>query len=299
MARAVCSDRRCAAILSGSDLPILQAVMTLWQELLRRAAVGAVALPIVGALLWLGGAWSAVLFAAAAAVAAWEYYRMTALRDAEIRWVGVVAAAVLPALPWAGGERWPEMTLGILGASSIVAWTALLAGGPRGDAPVRAGLLVSGIVYIATGLVALAALRARPAGLSWSAGVLISAWANDTGAFLGGKVAGRHRMLPAVSPGKTWEGLACGAVTGLGASLGAGYLLAGLTVGDRVAIGAIAAVAGPIGDLCKSMVKRAAGVKDAGKILLAHGGMLDRIDAILFDAPAVLAYLAVSTALHG
>ncbi|HEU4729554.1 MAG TPA: phosphatidate cytidylyltransferase [Kofleriaceae bacterium] len=272
--------------------------MSLWHELVRRVAVGAVGLPIVGALLWLGGAWSAALFAAGGAIAAYEYYRMTVLRDAPVRWIGVVALAVLPALPWAVGDRWPEAAVGVVAASSIAAWTALLVRGPRSDAPARAGLLVGGLVYIATGVVALAALRARPDGLSWSACVLIAAWGNDTGAFLGGKLVGRHHMIPAVSPGKTWEGLACGAIAGLAASLGAQRWFTGLTLRDALAIGAIAAVAGPIGDLCKSMVKRAAGVKDSGKIFLSHGGMLDRIDAILFDAPAVLAYLAATIALR-
>ena len=258
-----------------------------------------VALPIVGALLWLGGPWSAALFATGGAIAAYEYYRMTELRDGWLRWIGIAAAAVLPALPWAAGERWPAAVLAVVAVGSMATWTAVLFRGPRGDAPTRAGLLVGGLLFVAVGLVALAALRARPDGLSWSAGVLIAAWANDTGAFLGGKLVGRHRLIPAVSPGKTWEGLAIGGAAGVGAMLGAHPHLAGLALRDSLAIGVIAAIVGPIGDLCKSMVKRAAGVKDAGRLFLAHGGMLDRIDAILFDAAAVLVYVSMGTALRG
>lgn len=268
-------------------------------ELVARTAVAVVALPIVGALLWLGGPWSAVLFATGAAIAAYEYYRMTELRDAAVRWIGIASAGVLPALPWAAGARWPGAAVAVVTACSIAAWVSLLLWGPRRDAPTRAGVLVGGLVFVAAGLVALAALRARPDGLSWSAAVLIAAWANDTGAFVGGKLVGRHRLIPAVSPGKTWEGLAIGAAAGVVAMLGAYRWLAGLALGDALAIGAVAAVLGPIGDLCKSMVKRAAGVKDAGTLLGPHGGMLDRIDAILLDAPGVLAYLAIRAALGG
>lgn len=276
--------------MGGVSIPI---EMSLLEESLVRIAVGAIALPIVGVLLWLGGAWSAALFATGGAIAAYEYYRLTELRAAGVRWIGIIAATALPALAWAAPATWPEAALGVLMATSVASWMWLLFRGPRGDAPVRAGLVVGGVVFVSSGLVALAVLRARPDGMAWSAAVLIASWANDTGAFFGGKLLGRRRLLAAVSPGKTWEGLVAGAATGVGAMITVRPWLATLSLGDTIAVGLIAAVLGPIGDLCKSMIKRAAGVKDAGKIFLAHGGMLDRIDAILLNAPATLVYVLV------
>ena len=267
--------------------------MKLRREIVVRVGVAVVALPIVGALLWRGDRWCAALFAAGGALSAYEYYRMTELRNAGLRWGGVTATAVLPALPLIMPVQWPMAALGVLATSSVLTWTALLIRGPRHEASRRSGVLVGAIVYIATGLVSLAVLRARSDGLAWASAVLIATWANDTGAFFGGKLVGRHRLLPAVSPGKTWEGVAVGAVVGMAGAIGARAWFGAPPLAAAIAIGVIAAVLGPIGDLCKSMVKRAAGVKDTGKLFLAHGGMLDRIDALLLNAPGVLAYVVL------
>ncbi|HET9992986.1 MAG TPA: phosphatidate cytidylyltransferase, partial [Kofleriaceae bacterium] len=202
----------------------------------------------------------------------------------------------LAALPLVAIGTWRDTALGIVAATSIATWTVLLACGPRADAPARAGHLLAGLAFVAGGLVALAALRARPDGLAWAALVLVAAWSNDTGAFVGGKLLGKHRLLPAVSPGKTSEGLAIGAIAGVAGALAAHVWFDAISRDDAIAVGLITAVVGPIGDLSKSLVKRAAGVKDSGTLFLAHGGMLDRIDAVLFDALGVLAYV---TAVHG
>jgi len=272
--------------------------MKVLQEIAVRVAVAAVALPIVGMLLWRGELWCAGLFSVAGAIAAYEYYRLTEVRAAHVRWVGIATAAALPALPLAFPAHWPVVALAVVGTCSAITWTVLLIRGPRLDAMTWAGLVIGGVVYISTGLVSLAVLRSRPDGLAWSAAVLIATWSNDTGAFLGGKLFGRHRLLALVSPGKTWEGFAVGAVVGIAAAVAARTWFGALSLADALGIGVIAAVLGPIGDLCKSMMKRAAGTKDTGRLFLAHGGMLDRIDAILLDAPGVLAYVVASTLLR-
>ena len=261
------------------------------RELVERAAVGAVALPIVGGLLWLGGAYAAALFALAAAIGAYEYYRLTPLRGRDARWLGIVATAVLPALPLIARDTWPSIALAIVAAVSAATWALLLVRGPRREAPACVGHVLAGMAFVASGLVALAELRAGADGLAWSAIVLIAAWANDTGAFVGGKLLGKHKLLPAVSPGKTREGLAIGAIVGVAGAMAADLWFDAISRDDAIMVGIIAAVLGPIGDLCKSMLKRSAGVKDSGSLFLAHGGMLDRIDAVLFDAMGVLAYV--------
>lgn len=263
------------------------------RELGVRAAVAAVALPIVGTALWLGDGYAAALLALAGAIAAYEYYRLTPLRAASVRWVGIAATAGLCGLPLIAADGWASIALVIVVTASMATWACLLAYGPRPEAPASVGHLLAGVAFVAGGLIALAVLRARPDGLAWSAIVLATAWGNDTGAFLGGKLLGNRPLLPAVSPGKTREGLAIGAVVGIAAAIATQLWFDAITRDDAIMVGIIAAVLGPIGDLSKSMLKRAGGAKDSGKLFLAHGGMLDRIDAVLFDAVGVLGYVTL------
>ena len=153
------------------------------------------------------------------------------------------------------------------------------------------GDVLVAVLLPAGGLVALAVLRRSPHGLDWVVLVLAATAAADTGAFLVGRAWGRHRLCPRISPGKSWEGL-------LGGALAAAVTLSalrivdvlGLSWVDHAVVTAIAAFIGPLGDLSKSMVKRAHGIKDFGRLLPGHGGMLDRIDALVFTAPCVLAW---------
>lgn len=266
------------------------------REVGRRAAVAAVAVPVVGTLLWLGGVYSAVLLATAAVIGTYEYYRLTPVPRSALTWLGAVGIAVIVASPIVFGSKWPQIAIVALAVTSTVAWTVVLATGPRVEAPARVGHVLAGLVFVGSGLTALAMLRARPDGLAWSTLVLATAWSNDTAAFLGGKLLGRHRLLPAVSPGKTWEGLATGALGGIVGALVTRACFRVISLRDAILVGTIAAVVGPIGDLNKSMLKRAAGAKDSGTLFGAHGGMLDRIDALLYDAIAVASYVALTRA---
>ncbi len=160
-------------------------------------------------------------------------------------------------------------------------------------APEHVGHSVAGVLFVGPGLSALAHLRAGPDGWPWTVLVLLATWLNDTAAYAGGRLLGRHRLAPAVSPGKTWEGFAFGALGSLaGIFVSRVLLLPRLTLIDCLALGTATAIAGPVGDLCKSVLKRASGVKDSGRLIPGHGGILDRIDAVLFNAPIVLAISA-------
>jgi phosphatidate cytidylyltransferase len=116
--------------------------------------------------------------------------------------------------------------------------------------------------------------------------VLVAVWAGDTFAYFGGRLFGRHKMAPATSPGKTWEGFVVGTAATIFVTFIALYDQHFLTIGESVALGAVIAVAAPLGDLFESLLKRDMQVKDTGTLLGGHGGMLDRIDALLFAAPA-------------
>jgi phosphatidate cytidylyltransferase len=260
-------------------------------QLGRRITVAVVLLPLVAVLVSRGGLWSAGLFGAAAGIATREYLRLAVPASGPGGWLTVGVAASVPLLPTlAPGQPAVAACAAAMGLSMVL-WTCHLLRGPRAEAPVRIGHMLAAVVFIAGGLFALACLRAGSEGLGWTAAVLIGSWANDTAAFLAGKVAGRHKLMPAVSPGKTWEGFIGGALGGVGASIvGGGVLLPGLTVVHCIVLGLLMGLFGPLGDLSKSMLKRAYHVKDTGRILPGHGGMLDRIDAILFNAPAVLLF---------
>ncbi len=123
--------------------------------------------------------------------------------------------------------------------------------------------------------------------------VLASAWLSDTGGYFAGKALGRHKLYPAVSPNKTWEGSIGGLVAvALGAAAIKTFLLPAFSWVDIMLLAIPSAVIGQVGDLCESLLKRSMGVKDSGALLPGHGGILDRVDAVLFIAPYVYLYTA-------
>ena len=135
--------------------------------------------------------------------------------------------------------------------------------------------------------------RDAPHGREWVLLAIALTFSNDTGAYFAGRALGRHKLYPAVSPAKTVEGGVGGMLAGLLVMLGArATLVPWLTVGDCLLAALPAGVIGPIGDLVESLIKRAFGVKDSGKLIPGHGGMLDRIDALLFVAAWLFVYSA-------
>lgn len=116
-------------------------------------------------------------------------------------------------------------------------------------------------------------------------------WANDIFAYAAGKTLGRHKLAPQVSPNKTVEGAVAGLVFGvIAAVIYAHFFLPDLAPSNAALLGTVVGFFGQIGDLCQSLLKRSANVKDSGNILPGHGGMLDRIDSLLFGAPALYYY---------
>jgi phosphatidate cytidylyltransferase len=127
--------------------------------------------------------------------------------------------------------------------------------------------------------------------------MLASIWICDTGAYFGGKAMGKHKLFERVSPNKTWEGAVWGLLTAIGTWFAARALfdsLAGLTAIDCIVLGLIPGVMGQIGDLAESLLKRDVGVKDSSQLLPGHGGMLDRVDSILFVGPLTYVYLLLT-----
>jgi phosphatidate cytidylyltransferase len=174
-------------------------------------------------------------------------------------------------------------------AAALVWWLLVLAEIPvfwsQSDEPVfRAANGLAGVATLAPALALLVVLvRDQP----WAAvTVLVAVWAADIGAYAVGSLWGRHRMVPHVSPGKTWEGLLGGVLLGAVAAGAMAWALPALgAVPVLAAVGALVAVVGQVGDLSESMVKRRAGRKDSGRFLPGHGGILDRIDSLTAAVP--------------
>ncbi len=148
-------------------------------------------------------------------------------------------------------------------------------------------VVVFGVLYISWTLGHLVSLRLLANGENLIFFVLIVTWGVDTGAYYTGKLIGRHKLSPNISPGKTIEG----AVGGVVACVGAGFLarwlfLKGLTINSTILIGLVLGIISQLGDLSESLLKRSAGFKDSGSIIPGHGGMLDRVDSLIFTVPA-------------
>jgi phosphatidate cytidylyltransferase len=207
--------------------------------------------------------------------------------------VSLVLAGAIPVLPHVAPSSSAAFALALLVLTSVWAWGSHVLRGDIEGGATRAPMIVQGVVFCALGPFALASLRESPGGAAWVLAVVAATFGNDAAAYFGGKLLGRHKLAPKVSPGKSWEGLFAGALGSVGVAGGARFLWpAQLTWLDAVVIAAVTATLGPLGDLMKSLLKRARQVKDAGQILPGHGGMLDRVDALLVNAPAVWVWVS-------
>jgi len=268
------------------------------RNLLVRIVTAVVLLPVVLVLLGLGGWWCAGLVSAAAAGCAGEYAWITQRRIAGVERLSIVGAALMPLAATARPLGWTGIAFWIVAAVFFLASTDALFADNREHAPTRTAHAVTGCLYAGLGLAPIAALRVGPSGLQWVISALVITWANDTCAYFAGRLLGRHKLHPAVSPNKTWEGFLGGAVGSVAGMFVARWVVFhGLTTVDCVALGLLGAVLGPLGDLCESLLKRAHGVKDSGMLIPGHGGLLDRVDALLFNAPAVYLYVVFVRAL--
>lgn len=153
-----------------------------------------------------------------------------------------------------------------------------------------AGAFTLGVAYVFGAWRCAADLRAL--NPHWLLFAMALSWAGDTAALYVGRPFGKHKMAPRVSPAKSWEG-AAGSVAGsmLFGGVYAHYLIPQVQLTGALALAAAGNVAGQLGDLCESALKRGAGVKDSGTLLPGHGGWLDRIDSSLFSVPVVYALL--------
>ena len=247
-----------------------------------RVAVVAAGLPIVLGSAYLGGWFLFALAAVGGLVALHEFYRLTRpLRPLVLAGYGGAVAGLLGAQ--VDGAAW---MLGGFLLSFVLAFVFAAVSETRQSTTVALATTVLGAGWVGLGLGHLILVRGLENGRLAAITVLLIVFVADTVAYLTGRFAGRHRMTPVVSPGKTWEGFVAGAAAGVFTSFLALYKQDVFDQTWRALVfGAVVVAAATLGDLFESLVKRDLGIKDTGRILLAHGGVLDRIDSLLFAAP--------------
>jgi phosphatidate cytidylyltransferase len=215
-----------------------------------------------------------------------EFFAM-ALDDKTERLFGVVLGGVLSlALYWR-----PDLAVAVYPAAFVLPGLFFLFRfQDLSTVMVRLGTTTFGIVYAGLFMNYLALLK-RDAGFGWVYMVLMIGWWGDTGGYFAGRFLGKKKLYPAISPSKTWAG-AVGGLAGscLAAVVANLWFFKDLGWVHGIVLTLLGGMVGQCGDLVESMLKRARGVKDSGKLLPGHGGMLDRIDAVLFVAPFTYVY---------
>ena len=252
--------------------------------LVSRLLVVVVLLPLVIGVVYLGDWWLFGLALVGGLVALHELFLLAReLRPLVL--AGYLGFALTLLGMQLGGVPW---LLGGVLATLVLSFVFFGLSDARPSATASFGTTLLGVVWVGGGLSFLLLVRDIPDYGFWAVmAVLFAVFAADTAAFFVGRAVGRHKMAPAISPGKTWEGFVAGVVAG---TIMAFLLLyrdrdAFLTIPESLALGAFVAFASVAGDLFESAVKRDLGVKDSGRLLGGHGGMLDRLDALLFAGP--------------
>lgn len=244
-------------------------------------------LVVLGAVMWGATPWKVLVFASCL-LCVFEFSSVTGQR-----WYGFPAwvAYVLVAM-----VMWVPQWLTPIGLQTVIALTLLIPVVLRNTStlPQTATLLV-GALYIGFGGESLSALRGIGAGWTWLFLFMVSIWVTDTVAYFVGSWLKGPKLWPSISPKKTISGSLAGLIgAGVAASIVGGTLLDGKKVIAYFLLGLLISVLGQIGDLVESAYKRSAGIKDSGKLLPGHGGILDRVDSLLFAAPFAVYLITVA-----
>jgi phosphatidate cytidylyltransferase len=260
----------------------------------RLSTAGVVA-PMLLLTLFLGpaDAWYGIVFVATL-LASWELFGMTHPEDPIARAIGAAQAGALSLVVYFAGTDsrhvFTAITFSVILGALIPLWRL----GEIRTAAVRVLAGIGGPVYVGMLLVTLALIRrdSGDAGPGYVLMTLMFAWLGDTGGYFMGRAYGRTKLYEAVSPKKTREGFA-GSLLGscAGALLAHFWYLPSIPLGHALALALFTGSLGQLGDLVESLLKRSTGVKDSGALVPGHGGILDRIDALLIVSPIVYAYV--------
>ncbi|MBI2836424.1 MAG: phosphatidate cytidylyltransferase [Chloroflexi bacterium] len=279
----------------------------------QRTLTALIGIPLLVIAVWFDAPlpWFTLLVAACGGIATFEFYRLVRMvKAAPLAYFGILLSVLLivsrdPALlsfvspsVWFAlpASRFDVNLLGplLLTSAITISLFSLLARVPRDQAFHGWAWTMAGVLYTGWLLGYLVALRGVADGRNWVFLALFTTFASDTAAFFIGRRWGKHRMAPAISPGKTWEGAVAGALGAVAMSVFFALptpLGLDLTFPQAGSLGLLVSVFGQMGDLVESLFKRNMGVKDSGRLLPGHGGVLDRTDSIAFAGIVVYYYV--------
>ena len=269
--------------------------------LVKRVATAVVFVPIFVWIVMRAPGWLfAALVSATAALALWELYRLFEHsgqpcfgRLGVALGVALMASFEMAGTPGSTFAALPALVLSV--AVGVVMSAPIVTGGKPATEGVA--ITVLGVVYVSWLLGHVLLLHHRPDGDGLVLVLVGVTWVGETAAYAVGSTLGRHRLVPTISPRKTVEGSVAQLVASIVAAvvLGPGWLLPTWSIGFAIGAGGILGVVGQVGDLAESAIKRSVGVKDAGGLIPGHGGVLDRIDGLLFNVPALYYYVRLGS----
>lgn len=261
-------------------------------NLTLRVLFAVCAIPILLYLLFMAPKWGFLsLLVVACIVSSVELFRMIAPGRLLLMTFGAISStAVFYFFSFSNNPSFLPLVIIILVLSSLS--MGLTRPGYIDEAVFHVGWLIAGPLYLGSTLGSLALLFSRQFGGSWVLFAAMTSWFGDTGAYFGGRAFGKHKLHPSISPKKTVEGAVFGLLSSMAGGLVAHlWLLPSLSLVESVVLASVAGASGQLGDLCESLVKRRCGVKDSGTIIPGHGGLLDRIDSLLFSSSVIWIYV--------
>lgn len=265
----------------------------------HRVITAVVGLPLVILAIWFGSPWFSLLIAAAALAGTYEFYRMADFDMKEpLLYVGLLWSLALVLRQHHGN---PDVLPVVTTAAMLLSLIILLVRPSRQKAFRDWAWMIVGVFYVGWLLGCWLNLRGLEDGRHWVYLAMLATFANDTGAYFIGRARGKHKLAPAISPAKTWEGAIGGLVGAVAAAIVVATILNLISVKSgtpfvfrywQIALlGLLVGIFGQLGDLAESLLKRNTGFKESGNLLPGHGGVLDRFDSLIFVGAMVYYYV--------
>jgi len=263
----------------------------------QRVITAAVGVPLIILAIWFCDPWFTILIAAATLLGAFEFYHMvsTSHRGRPLTYFGLLWALALILSPLILHYKSLNLLPIIMPFAIIISLVWILFHSPREEAFHNWAWTITGVLYVAWMLSYWLNLRGLEAGRDWVYLALFTTFASDTGAFFIGRAWGKHKLAFAISPGKTWEGAIGGLLSAIIAAVAISkipiFFPSSLEYQLAILLGFLVSLFAQLGDLVESLLKRNMGVKESGKLLPGHGGILDRFDSLIFVGPVVYYYV--------
>jgi len=260
----------------------------------QRVITAAVGIPLIILVVWFGDPWFSLLIAAATLAGTFEFYHMANLNKREpLAYLGLLWALALVLSPH---YKNTNMLPIVMTAAVVISLAWLLCRSPRERAFHKWAWIVAGVFYVGWMLSYWLNLRILEDGMSWVYLAMFTTFANDTGAFFIGRKWGKHKLTLAISPGKTWEGALGGLLSAILGAIAISkipilFSSFSLEYWWVVLLAFLISLFAQLGDLVESLLKRNMGVKESGKWLPGHGGILDRFDSLIFVGAMVYYYV--------